>query len=143
MVFVQYCYVRLLWSNSIWKQYNTDHTLALGDIKTKRFSWVGEENEGKKGIKFCLFVWKGGRVTLWPLTRIATASILVLSWPKSKLTCHLHIDWHVSFRTSLNFITSSLLLTNISRLVFCAQDFCCGLLSFNSAVTTLWSLGRV
>ena len=50
--FIKYCYIMLLWDNSIWKQYNTHYTLTLSNIKTKIFSWVGEENKGKNVLNF-------------------------------------------------------------------------------------------
>ena len=56
--FIQYCYVMLLWSDSIWKQYNTGYTC--------------EENEGKKVLIF-LLMWKGGRATPGKMTTAVEA----------------------------------------------------------------------
>ena len=70
--FIQYCYVMLLWSNSIWKQYNTeDYTLTLSNIKTKIFSWVGEENEDKNVLNIFLCE----RRVVRPLARMATVNV--------------------------------------------------------------------
>ena len=48
--------VMLWWSNSVWKQYNTDYTVTLNNIQTKQFSWIGEENEGKQLLKFFAYL---------------------------------------------------------------------------------------
>ena len=67
----------LLWSKSVWKQYNTDYTATHGKIHTKLFSWVGEKNESKKALNFFVYVkGGGGRATLQPLARMATVNAL-------------------------------------------------------------------
>ena len=37
--------------------YNKHYTLTLSNILTKIFSWLGEENEGKKVLNLLLLMW--------------------------------------------------------------------------------------
>ena len=53
--------------------------MTLGNIKTKIFSGLGEENEGKKELNFFVYVKEGGHATLRPLARMATGEHLCIS----------------------------------------------------------------
>ena len=46
-------------SSCVWKQYKTHYTLTLSHIKTKIFSWLGEDNKSKKVLFFFVYA-KGG-----------------------------------------------------------------------------------
>ena len=75
----------LLWSNSVWKQYNTPYTLTLSNMLSEIFSWVGKENQGKKVFNFFAYL-KGGVVA-----RMATGYTML----HTVKLCETDIKWMI------------------------------------------------